>query len=639
MFRYLPLFLLSIISSFSQDLAPATDFFNDEKAVYLEKSQATTVTLENDKPKIVTTYLFKKKIVDNDAQAYANHTIHHSATWNKILTVEAYILRRDAKKKKKKFHIPATNIKTSSSLSSSIFFDDNKETDITFPKVYKDDEIIITYTEELTDPHLMSGFYFTSYIPSYLSSYSISVTKGVTIGHKIINGNDNISFEKKEKEGVTTYTWKAENITDYHLVSNGPNFRYYEPHLVSYIKNYTANGKEVEVSGTVSNLFNWYSSLVDPVNQTPSIQLQSITDSITAYTSTDIEKAKAIFYWVQNNIKYVAFENGLGGFVPREANAVCTKRYGDCKDMSSILTEMLKYAGIEAYLTWIGSRDIPYSYTEVPTPQVDNHMIATVKINDQFYFLDATSSYSKFGNPTSFIQGKEALLRISNGEYKILKVPFIAASENKKIDKVALSIKDSKLIGQGKLSYHDLLKIPLTWRINGKTPQEEKEYLEAILEKGNNKFILKDFSTSGLEKFDAPLTINYSFDIADYLTSYKDEIYVNLNLNQTWKSSQIDIEDRKEISVEFDNHSTFLNVFSLTIPEGYTVDYLPESVNFENDQFSIHFNYLQKENTVTLKQSFNINTTLVTKAYFSDWNTMIKQLNDAYQETIVLKKS
>ena len=64
--------------------------------------------------------------------------------------------------------------------------------------------------------------------------------------------------------------------------------------------------------------------------------------------------------------KYVAFEDGMGGFVPREAGLVCSRRFGDCKDMASILTAMNRAAGIPAYFTWLGTRDLPYTFSGTP---------------------------------------------------------------------------------------------------------------------------------------------------------------------------------------------------------------------------------------------------------------------------------
>src|SRR5581483_12039727 len=109
--------------------------------------------------------------------------------------------------------------------------------------------------------------------------------------------------------------------------------------------------------------------------------LARITDSLVANQPTELAKVKSIYYWVINNIKYVAFEDGMQGYIPRQADSICMKRYGDCKDMASIITAMLSVAKIPSYLTWIGTRDIPYSYDDVPLPMADNHMIATYMDN------------------------------------------------------------------------------------------------------------------------------------------------------------------------------------------------------------------------------------------------------------------
>ena len=83
----------------------------------------------------------------------------------------------------------------------------------------------------------------------------------------------------------------------------------------------------------------------------------------------------------------------MEGFVPRDAKVVCSRRFGDCKDMASILTEMMQAAKIPAWFTWIGSRDLPYSFSSLPLPLVSNHMICTIQLKDQYIFLDAHGSH------------------------------------------------------------------------------------------------------------------------------------------------------------------------------------------------------------------------------------------------------
>ena len=42
--------------------------------------------------------------------------------------------------------------------------------------------------------------------------------------------------------------------------------------------------------------------------------LKAKAEEITKGVVSDVDKIKMVFYWVQNNIRYIAFENGIMGF-------------------------------------------------------------------------------------------------------------------------------------------------------------------------------------------------------------------------------------------------------------------------------------------------------------------------------------
>ena len=76
----------------------------------------------------------------------------------------------------------------------------------------------------------------------------------------------------------------------------------------------------------VEGLYSWYYSLVENINKEETDPaLIKLVEELTKGKESDIEKVKAIYYWTQQNIKYIAFEYALGGFIPREANEVFQK--------------------------------------------------------------------------------------------------------------------------------------------------------------------------------------------------------------------------------------------------------------------------------------------------------------------------
>ena len=54
-------------------------------------------------------------------------------------------------------------------------------------------------------------------------------------------------------------------------------------------------------------------------------QLKSKVTELTAKAKTDEEKIKNIYYWVQDNIRYIAFEDGIAGFKPDDSQNVFKK--------------------------------------------------------------------------------------------------------------------------------------------------------------------------------------------------------------------------------------------------------------------------------------------------------------------------
>jgi transglutaminase-like putative cysteine protease len=82
-------------------------------------------------------------------------------------------------------------------------------------------------------------------------------------------------------------------------------------------------------------------------------ELSQKANELTTGTTDDIQKIKKIFNWVQHNIRYIAFEDGIAGFKPAKANDVLHKKYGDCKGMANLTRGLLQSLGYDARLCWI----------------------------------------------------------------------------------------------------------------------------------------------------------------------------------------------------------------------------------------------------------------------------------------------
>ncbi|MCX6183045.1 MAG: transglutaminase-like domain-containing protein [Bacteroidetes bacterium] len=612
--------------------------YHDESAVYSVDKENMVVQLNKGKLNIYSDHVSEIWFLKDNAKSYADKAMYYSY-FTALRGISAYSLVPKGKGKFSK--VKVTEFSTNNVLSSSIFFDSNKKKSFTFPAAEKGGAGHLEYREVYNDPKFIGVFYFNSYIPVMHSEFSISFPSSVKVEYNLKNTERyKISFSKTEKKGVITYKWVANDIESYTIPDNAPAFSYYAPHVIVRISEVKHENGEVEkILPDVDALYNWYYSLVEKVNTESNPELEQLVDSLTNGVKGNDEKARAIFNWVQSNVKYVAFEDGMGGFVPREAHMVCQRRYGDCKDMASIITTMLKSAGLEGHLTWIGSRDIPYVYHDVPMPIVDNHMISAYKKEDGTYiFLDATGSYTPFGYPTSFIQGKEALIENGKGKYNIVKVPEIPKEKNLRRDSVHLRIEDKVLVGNGMIDSRGCDKLNFVYRMINKSKDKYPDILKEYLSKGNNKIEFQKANTKGLDNRDTTLEIKYEFKLPDYAKFVGDEVYVNMHLEKELKGRTIDIAKRKGIPMECDYKYIDKEIVRLEIPKGMKLEYVPAAVEYKNSLFGFSISYTVLKDEVVLNKEVYIDYLLLTEENFEAWNTMVKELNKAYNEVIILKK-
>ena len=434
------------------------------------------------------------------------------------------------------------------------------------------------------------------------------------------------------------YTWELKNINEYEYEENAPTFKKILPHIVPIITSYKVDGEIVDLLGDTADLYQWYYSLVKDINQDVADEgLIQLVDELTANKENDLEKVRAIYYWTQKNIKYIAFEYALGGFIPREANKVFQKKYGDCKDNSSILYRMLEIAGLSGNLTWIGTRSIPYSYKDVPTPLVDNHMILSYFYEDNVYFLDATGRFTPLEFPSSFIQGKEALVAINEGEFQIEQVPVVSAEKNALTDQTTIEIVNGMVVGKSITEISGYKKIDYLYGLeNENTSEKIQQFYNAKLRKGNNKFLIDEIVETNKEDYDKSLKVTYNFTIGNHSKQLGDEIFINLNLNK--KLSDYRTQSDRKHEIEYDYKSAYNYKTTLTIPEEYVLEYLPENQEYKNDYISSKITFDHKDNQITYTHSLLLDFINLDLAQQKEVNALIKKVEKGYKEIIILKK-
>jgi len=630
------LFLLSLTTFAQTDLWQQNKTkFPDEPAVFVERSEIMTIAIKDDSLDVYTDQ--KEDILHLKEQTEGFSSRHvYGSHFNQVKDIKAKTLVWDKSRYKE---MVVSDFKKKSDRDDGIFYDDSYYYTFNFPAIASHNRTQLEYRTIIKDPRFISGFIFSSYLPQAKATFTIKASKGVELYYKVINDKQgSIQFKKSEKNGVVYYEWSAENMTQLKRDEGSPSIRYYAPHVICYVKSYTTKAGKKNLLSNTDDLYHWYYSFVENLNKETSPELLAVANKIKNESKTEEEIVKNVFYWVQANIQYIAFEEGMRGFIPHSGNYVCEKRYGDCKDMANLIVNLLDLAGVKAYHTWIGTRDLPYKYSEVPTPLVDNHMIAAYKTKEgKYIFLDGTGDHTKFGLPSSMIQGKEALIAIDKDHYEIRTVPEIAKEENVMVDSISITLNDNQIVAKGITTLRGYPKVFGGYELDRAGKDDVKKYVTKLIGRGSNKFYLDDYTLFNLENNDLPTKITYSFRIADYFQTIGDEIYVNLNLNKDYYNSFINTSVRKTPK-ESDYKYMKTEYYSMTIPAGYSVEYLPPNEKFDGELLGYKTEYKQNGDNISFVKTFYLNYLLLQPEQFNDWNDAVKRVSETYKESIILKK-
>jgi transglutaminase-like putative cysteine protease len=610
--------------------------FPGEPAVYVERSEVLNLVLEGDSVKAWSDLTQDMLHLKDQTEIFADRKIYGSS-FTEIANIKAKTLVWDKSRYKE---MSVTSFKKNDSHSDGIFYDDSYYYSFDFPSVASQSRTQLQYRENIKDIKFISGYMMQSNLPHALSQYTIKASKGIDVSYKILNDRDNkIAFQKTEKGGFVYYQWTAKDLPSIEFDSNSPSLSYFAPYVECHVKAYTTKKGTVRVLSDLGDLHNWYTAFTSNLNSASSSpELDAVVKDIKSKSETEIDIVKGVFYWVQDNIKYIAFEQGMRGLIPHPASYVCEKRYGDCKDMANLIVSMLQMAGVNsAYRTWIGTRDLPFRYSEFPTPIVDNHMIATyVSPKGDYIFLDGTGNFTKVGYPSSMIQGKEAFISFGADKYEVKVIPEISAEDNYSLDSVKVKLDGNKLLGSGKLLYSGYTKVFSGYDLDRGNQEEVRNAVTKYTRKASNKFDLQKFEVLDLHNRDVPTTIRYDFSVSDYFQQVGDEIYLNLNLEREFSGLQFAATRTTPYEQDYKNIGE--QITELEIPPNMSVEYLPENASWDNDLFGFKISYAKLPGKIVYKKQLKINTLMINPDQFKGWNEAVKHLSEAYKETIVLKK-
>ncbi len=489
----------------------------------------------------------------------------------------------------------------------------------------------ITVKKEYSDAKYLTRLFFHERYPVKEKTFEFKVPDWLVIDFKPINFDGN-KIEKRvtTKGGYTNYLFVMRDIPAIKEEPKSIGIAFTEPHIIIQVKSFETKGEAIKGFDKVDDVYGWNYRLYQMAANEPD-QLKAVVAKVTQGKQADAEKVKAIYYWVQDNIKYIAYEDGYSGYIPSSAQEVLNKKYGDCKGMANLLTEMLMLAGFDARFTWIGTRDIPYSQT-MPALCVNNHAITTLYFGGKEYFLDATEKYIPFGENAYRIQGKEAM--IANKEkFELKTVPLTTGEEHKIKTTADFSLVDNILTGKLKIVFTGNERTDFHQTYQQLPVTSQKEFLENLLEFGNSNITSKISKTSDLQNRELPVIVEGESNLSNNVSIIDGDYYVNIDFFPKTLHGYLPDEKRTR-GYDLNWVTAFEDELSLTIPANKKFTDVPEKLELNTESYSFSGEYIVAGNKIVLKKKLLIRKSTISKKDFAAWSQFLESIK-AFSENYI----
>ena len=171
----------------------------------------------------------------------------------------------------------------------------------------------------------------------------------------------------------------------------------------------------------------WYAKLQSE-RAVPDESIKARAAELTRGATSADEKARRLYDFVAQSIRYVSLSFGIGRYQPHAASEVLQNGYGDCKDKHTLLQALLSAEGIKSYPVLVHSdRKLD---TDVPSPAQFDHVITAAKLGENLVWLDSTAEVAPYGLIMYGLRNKQAVVASSDSAGGLRRTPSEVPVQN-----------------------------------------------------------------------------------------------------------------------------------------------------------------------------------------------------------------
>ena len=402
-----------------------------------------------------------------------------------------------------------------------------------------------------------------------------------------------------------------------------------------------------------NELGTWYQGLVRGRTDS-SAQIKQTVAELTQSATTPLAKMRALAAFVQNNIRYVAIELGIGGLQPHPAAEVLAHRYGDCKDKATLLSAMLKEIGIESNYFIINT--VRGSITEATPANLGfNHAILAIRLPagledptllavsthaklGRILFFDPTETLTPLGALSGGLQSNYGLLVTADGG-ELIRTPQLPVAVNS-IERTAKMTLDENGTLRGDIREVWSGDMAAMQRAETRAATLDTDVIKPVERVASNSFsnfqILKAAMTNARVN-DRPFEWRYTVEAPNYAKVAGELLLVRPRVIGTKTTGLLETKEPRHYPIEFEGAEHDADVFEIALPAGYEVDELPPPVNVDYGFASYRSKTEAVGHSVRYTRTFELKELSVPVAKAQELKKFYRLISDDERNSAVIK--
>lgn len=428
---------------------------------------------------------------------------------------------------------------------------------------------------------------------------------------------------------------KAKNIHALRYEEYSPSEAEILPHVLLAFNRFQLKNVLASV-GSWQDFGTWMDrALLADVGDISNATISKINQLVSTETTNEA-KARKIYQYVQDKVRYVSIQIGIGGWKPTPASEVDRLSYGDCKALTNYTKVLLDAVGIPSYYTIVyGSktqRDMEEDFVSIQ----GNHVILGIPDGDEITWLECTSQDVPYGYIGSFTDNRNVVVITPEGG-KLMRTMSYESIEN---------IQETRALIQLQAGG----KIQANFESTSKGLQYEDKY-GLIKEKESdvdlfyknrwshiNGFSIVDYNFDN-NRDDIFFTEKLTLEIPNYAMTVGKDILLTPNVFNQHSRIPPQMQVRKQ-NVTVNRGFLDVDIITIKIPSDMKVASLPEPILLESKFGTYEATFTKlADQSMEYHRKFHVNKGEFPPEEYENYRNFLRTVSRSDQTKILLTKN